>query len=120
MNAETPVNNLPQIQTRDIAQAILAMKPHKAPGPDGLPACVYIQGVDLLVDHLLPIFRASLRMGIYPTEWRHSWTAVLRKPGKPNYSVAKAFRPITLLNIVRKNQDSKFTMQSNLLKFATN
>ncbi|CUA73498.1 putative RNA-directed DNA polymerase from transposon BS [Rhizoctonia solani] len=78
------------------------MKPHKAPGPDGLPACVYIQTIDLLEDHLLPIFRASLRLGIYPTEWRKSHTVVLRKPSKPDYSIAKAYRPIALLNVISK------------------
>ncbi|KAF8600950.1 hypothetical protein BDV93DRAFT_418426, partial [Ceratobasidium sp. AG-I] len=79
-----------------------AMKPNKAPGPDGLPACVYIQGIDIIPDHLLPIFRASLRLGVYPSEWKHSKTAVLRKPGKPDYSAAKAYRPIALLNVVSK------------------
>ncbi|EUC67724.1 reverse transcriptase from transposon X-element protein, putative [Rhizoctonia solani AG-3 Rhs1AP] len=98
----TPIPDLPDLQTKDIRQAVLAMKPHKAPGPDGLPACVYIQTVDLLEDHLLPIFRASLRLGIYPSEWRKSRTVVLRKPGKPDYGVAKAYRPIALLNVISK------------------
>jgi hypothetical protein len=97
-----PVPDLPDIQTKDIEKVILAMKPHKAPGPDGLPACVYIQGAKQLLDHLLPIFRASLRLSIYPSEWKHSRTAVLRKGGKSDYSVAKAYRPIALLNVSSK------------------
>ncbi|KAF8593623.1 hypothetical protein BDV93DRAFT_402375, partial [Ceratobasidium sp. AG-I] len=78
------------------------MKPFKAPGPDGIPACVYIQAVELLIPHFLPVFRASLRLGIYPAEWKHSRTIVLRKGGKPDYSIAKAYRPIALLNVSSK------------------
>ncbi|KEP45734.1 putative reverse transcriptase from transposon X-element protein [Rhizoctonia solani 123E] len=98
----TPVEEPHELQKRHIRQAVLALKPHKAPGPDGIPACVYIQSIDLLEDHLLPIFCASLRLGIYPTEWRKSRTIVLRKPGKPDYSIAKAYRPIALLNVISK------------------
>lgn len=97
-----PVMDLDDIHTWDIAHAIRSMKPNKAPGPDGLPACVYIQGISLLVEHLLPIFRASFHLGIYPREWKHSKTAVLRKAGKPDYGMAKAYRPIALLNVVSK------------------
>jgi hypothetical protein len=97
-----PVPDLPEISLSAIKRAILALKPFKAPGPDGLPACVYKFGAELLADHLLPIFRGSLRLGIYPKTWKQSRTVVLRKPGKPNYSVAKAYRPIALLNVASK------------------
>lgn len=110
-----PVPNLPDIQISNIETAILGMKPHKAPGPDGLPACVYIQGVSLLAPHLLPIFHASLRLGIYPTEWKHSRTAVLRKAGKTDYMVAKAYRPIALLNVSSKILSSCVANRLNLL-----
>ncbi|KDN39715.1 hypothetical protein RSAG8_08633, partial [Rhizoctonia solani AG-8 WAC10335] len=98
----TPVLDVPELQTHHIRQAVHAMKPHKAPGPDGLPACVYIQSIDVLEKHLLPIFRASLRLGIYPSEWRKSRTIVLCKPGKPDYGLAKAYCPIALLNVISK------------------
>ncbi|KAF8597043.1 hypothetical protein BDV93DRAFT_407847, partial [Ceratobasidium sp. AG-I] len=78
------------------------MKPYKTPGPDGLPACVYREGVEVLAPILLPVFRASFATGLYPIAWKHSRTAVLRKAGKPNYSIAKAYRPIALLNVVSK------------------
>ncbi|KAL5640019.1 hypothetical protein ACGC1H_007352 [Rhizoctonia solani] len=98
----TPIADPHELQKRHIRQAVYAMKPHKAPGPDGVPACVYIQSIDLLEDHLLPVFRASLHLGIYPLEWQKSRTVVLCKPGKPNYGIAKAYHPIALLNVVSK------------------
>ncbi|CCO36979.1 Putative 115 kDa protein in type-1 retrotransposable element R1DM AltName: Full=ORF 2 [Rhizoctonia solani AG-1 IB] len=84
-------------------------------GPDGLPACVYKYGADLLVPHLLPVFRASLRLGIYPAAWRKSRTVVLRKPGKPDYSVPKAYRPIALLNVVSKILSACVATRLNIL-----
>ncbi|KAJ1309345.1 hypothetical protein OPQ81_006124 [Rhizoctonia solani] len=101
-NYPAPVNDLPEIQTIDIRQAMLVMKPFKAPGLDGLPACVYIHAIDLLDTHLLPIFRASLQLGIYPTAWCKSWTVVLCKLGKPDYGLTKAYHPIALLNVISK------------------
>ncbi|KAF8593491.1 hypothetical protein BDV93DRAFT_461097, partial [Ceratobasidium sp. AG-I] len=98
----TPVPDLPELSEEDVRKAILAMKPHKAPGPDGLPACVYREGIEALTPILLPVFKSSIATGLYPAAWRHSRTAVLRKAGKPNYSVAKAYRPIALLNVMSK------------------
>ncbi|CUA77302.1 putative RNA-directed DNA polymerase from transposon BS [Rhizoctonia solani] len=94
--------DLKPLTQADIHSVIQGLRPFKAPGPDRLPACVYKYGANLLVPHLLPVFRASLRLGIYPVEWRKSCTVVLRKPGKPDYSVPKAYRPIALLNVVSK------------------
>ena len=34
--------------------------------------------------------------------WREFTTAVLRKPGKPNYEVLKAYQPIVLLCTIPK------------------
>ncbi|QRV76906.1 Reverse transcriptase from transposon X-element protein [Ceratobasidium sp. AG-Ba] len=100
--ANPPVEDLLELSVQDVREAILGFKPHKAPGPDGIPACVYREAVDLLAGPLHRIYSASLRTGNYPAEWRHSRTVVLRKPGKPDYTVAKAYRPIALLNVVGK------------------
>ncbi|KAG9120597.1 hypothetical protein FRC07_003847, partial [Ceratobasidium sp. 392] len=100
--APSPVPDLPELTIDDVTAAIQGLKPHKAPGPDDIPACVYIAGSDLLAPHLLAVYQASLKKGLYPTAWKHSRTAVLRKPGKPDYAVAKAYRPIALLNVIGK------------------
>jgi hypothetical protein len=78
------------------------VSPYKAPGPNGLPACVYKEGCTLLALLLLPVFKASLWLGVYLTNWHKSCTIVLRKPGKPDYLVPKAYCPIALLNMVSK------------------
>lgn len=41
-------------------------------------------------------------MSYHPAPFRHSNTVVLRKPQKPSYNTAKAYRPIALLNTLGK------------------
>jgi hypothetical protein len=48
------------------------------------------------------LFRASLEEGILPDQWRHAKIIPLKKPNKENYSVAKAWRPISLLSTLGK------------------
>ena len=44
------------------------------------------------------IFRATDTLEIYPEDWKHTETPILKKPGKPNYTVTGAWRPIVLRN----------------------
>ena len=38
----------------------------------------------------------------YYEPWKHFTTVVLRKPGKPDYEIPKAYRPIALLCTLAK------------------
>ena len=57
---------------------------------------------DTLTPHLLCIYKAVFLLNTYYPAWREFNTVVLRKPGKPDYSVPKAYRPIALLNTTAK------------------
>jgi hypothetical protein len=48
------------------------------------------------------IFTACIALGHHPKQWRSAKIVVLRKPGKPDYSVPGAYRPISLLNTLGK------------------
>jgi hypothetical protein len=48
------------------------------------------------------LFRSSVREGYLPEQWRQAKIIPLRKPGKPDYAVAKAWRPISLLSTLGK------------------
>ena len=52
--------------------------------------------------HLGRLFRATFHLHYYPEEWKVSDTVVLKKPGKTDYTVAKAWRPIALLGCMSK------------------
>ena len=57
---------------------------------------------DLIANHLLHIFQAIFTLQTYYEPWKHFTMVVLRKPGKPNYEVPKAYRPIALLCTIVK------------------
>ncbi|KZP27670.1 hypothetical protein FIBSPDRAFT_710433, partial [Athelia psychrophila] len=78
------------------------LSPYKAPGPDGVSNSVYTHCADILVPWLGKLFRATFRLKYYPPRWQIYDTVVLRKAGKPDYSISKAYRPIALLITMAK------------------
>jgi exonuclease III len=93
---------MPLITTREIEEAIEEAAPLKAPGPDGITNKALQIASPWIKHHLTKIFNQSLTLGYYPEHFRQSTTVVLRKPGKDNYTVPKAYRPIALLNTTGK------------------
>ena len=91
------------IFSRDnIRAAIKTLKAFKAPGEDGIQNVVLQRCVDTIIDHLYYIYRAVLELDAYPSRWLLILTIVLRKAGKTAYNVAKAYRPIGLLDTLGK------------------
>ena len=85
-----------------IKSAASKLEAYKAPGPDGIPNVVLKQCINILIDRLYYIFRVIFELNTYLRERKESITVVLRKPGKPTYEDPKAYRPIALLNTLRK------------------
>ncbi|EIW53560.1 uncharacterized protein TRAVEDRAFT_82352, partial [Trametes versicolor FP-101664 SS1] len=85
-----------------IERIIRALPPDKAPGPNGITNRVYKVAAPFLVPHLGPLFRASFSLEYYPDQWKMFKTVVLRKPGKPDYCLPKAHRPIALMDSLSK------------------
>jgi len=101
-NYPDPLPDPEPISRSQIARHVLKLAPYKACGIDEIPNIVLQKSLTIILDHLYFIFKAIFELGIYPEEWKQSITAVLRKPGKPNYKIAKAYRPIALLNTIPK------------------
>ncbi|GBE84774.1 RNA-directed DNA polymerase from mobile element jockey [Sparassis crispa] len=85
-----------------IEAVVKRLKDFRALSPDKTPNEVYKRCIDILLPYLGPLFRATFSLKIYPSSWKISDTVVLRKPGRPDYMAAKAYRPIALLNCVGK------------------
>ncbi|KAL6152343.1 hypothetical protein ACJQWK_05935 [Exserohilum turcicum] len=96
----------PAVTEKEVRDAIRAAAPFKAPGPDSIANRTLQVGERLITEHLTRIVNCSLRLGYCPSHFRESTTVVLRKPGKDNYTVPKAYRPIALLNTVGKVMDA--------------
>ncbi|CDO68069.1 hypothetical protein BN946_scf184347.g6 [Trametes cinnabarina] len=90
------------ITDEQVRQAIRSLRAFKAPGPDAIPNEGYKHCVDTVAPILASLFRATFTLSYYPDAWKLSATVVLQKPGKSDYTVAKSWRPIALLNCISK------------------
>ena len=86
----------------EVKRAIFKAKPWKAPGVDGFPAAVWRELWPVLKDHITGLFRRSIDEGRVPKAWKTAKIITLRKPGKTDYTEAKAYRPISLLSTLGK------------------
>ena len=77
-------------------------EPYKATGLSGLSNAVLTHCADLLTPHLGCIYCATFHLSIFPQQWKTIITVVLKKTNKPDYTVAKAYRPITLMETLSK------------------
>ena len=89
------------ISCEHLTQAIHKLNAYKAPGPDGITNIVF-KKCPTLIDQLLSLSNATLQLNTYYDPWRESTTVIIRKPGKLDYLVPKAYRPIVLLNTTAK------------------
>jgi hypothetical protein len=53
-------------------------------------------------DLLTNIYSTCIRLGHHPARWKEATVVVIPKPNKPDYSLAKAHRPILLLETLSK------------------
>ena len=75
------------------------LKNNTSGGPDNLSVMLVKSIATTISPCLLTIMNGILHLGHHPQPWKHSTTTILRKNGKPDYRVPKAYRPIALLCI---------------------
>src|SRR5271155_3906065 len=90
------------ISNEQITRAIKKLQPFKTPGMNGISNSILLHCEDLLTPFLGPIFRATFDLEHYPKQWKKYVTAAIRKPGKPDYTIPNAYRPIALLDTISK------------------
>ncbi|CAD6898017.1 unnamed protein product, partial [Tilletia caries] len=89
----------------EVRTALHRSAKNTAPGPDQVPWEVLMHLSRLWPEFnalLAHLYTACIRYGHHPKAWKQAVVVVLRKPNKPDYSVAKAYRPISLLNTTAK------------------
>lgn len=91
-----------QLTMEEVERAVSTAKPWKAPGHDGLPAMVWKQIWPAVKERVLELFQTSLSEGTLPAQWKQAKIIPLKKPNKGDYTVPKAWRPISLLPTLGK------------------
>jgi Reverse transcriptase (RNA-dependent DNA polymerase) len=111
----TPLKGIRFYSRARIQQVFKTFSPYKAPGQDKIPNVVYIKCMDALIDHLFFIYRAIFKLNTYHPRWLELLTLVLRKTGKTDYSIAKAYRPIGLIDTLPKGFSALNSKQISFL-----
>ncbi|KYG39788.1 hypothetical protein M433DRAFT_9919 [Acidomyces richmondensis BFW] len=74
----------------------------KTPGPDSITQEIIARAYAAIPEIFYNIYSSLLDIGIHPRAWKQAIGAILKKPGKPDYSIPKAYRVISLLNCLGK------------------
>ena len=74
----------------------------KTPGPDTINQDMIIAAYEAEPDMMFEMYSLFFNIGYHPMAWRQATGAVLKKVNKPDYSIPKAYRVISLLNCLGK------------------
>ncbi|CAH0020408.1 unnamed protein product [Clonostachys rhizophaga] len=93
----------------EVENAVRRATPNKAPGTDGITNSILHnkKTLDILLPGLCKLFNACLRLGYCPAHFKDTFTVVLRKPGKDDYTQPKAYRPSNQGRMERQNVRAK-------------
>ena len=73
-----------------------------APGITGISWQVLKQAWPVIKDHAVTIANACLTIRHHPQFWRHTLVVIIPKPDRPDYTLAKNYRPISLIECLSK------------------
>ncbi|KAM0724078.1 hypothetical protein Q7P37_000258 [Cladosporium fusiforme] len=93
---------MPELTVDEIERCLMKTKPWKAAGEDGLPAGVWRRIWPAVSESVHQLFQTSLDTGALPQQWKIAKIIPLKKPNKDDYTLAKAWRPISLLSTLGK------------------
>ena len=97
---------MPPIAEQELSNTILQASGNKAPRPNSISNCILHLTLSHILPQLLPLYNQCLKSGIHLEAFKHSTTVVLRKLNKGDYRLVKAYRPVALLNTLRKAMES--------------
>ena len=87
---------------RRVEWATDSFAPYKSPGVDGTFPALLQKAQEVVIPHLIRIFRACLSMGYVPAIWRLVKVVFIPKSGRNCYSGPRDYRPISLTSFLLK------------------
>jgi hypothetical protein len=88
------------ITEAEIKEGLTDTSNTSAPGPSGIGYSLIKWAFEAVPARFVSLYNACLRHGAHP--WKDTKIIVIPKPAKPDYLVAKAYRPISLLECCGK------------------
>ena len=102
---QNSTNNEPYnapITAGEVKSARAKIKPHSAPGSDGiLPIMITKAGI-LIEAAFLCIFNKCWTSGLFPDKWKEETRIFIPKPDKETYNIPKAYRGLALTSVPGK------------------
>ncbi|MBW0491126.1 hypothetical protein O181_030841 [Austropuccinia psidii MF-1] len=94
--------SFPLITKDEIEKTILELPNKKALELDGIYNKLIKLSKPLLNMHLLYLYNLCLKQGRYPSIWKEACMAIISKAAKADYTDPNFYRPIALLDTLRK------------------
>jgi hypothetical protein len=91
-----------QIEAKDVRKALFTQSIKKAPGADGISFKALRLLWQWAEERVVSLIQGCITHGYHPCTWKTAKGILLRKPDKPTYTVAKAYRVISLLSCLGK------------------
>ena len=88
------------VTNEEIERAIFQMGPHKAPGPNGIPAFFFQEFWDIVKQDILLSVKAFFHSGSLLKSLNHTYITLI--PKMNNHDEVTHFRPISLCNVTYK------------------
>ena len=95
-----PTMNHILIDSRGIVKLLKNINPHKASGPDGIPARLLKETAEEIAPAITLLYQASLNQGRVPSAWKKALIVPIFKKG--SRSSPANYRPISLTAILSK------------------
>jgi Reverse transcriptase (RNA-dependent DNA polymerase)/Endonuclease-reverse transcriptase len=95
-----PPRPLRDVREEEISAALRSTSTSSVPGPSGIGYLLLRWAFEANPSLFSHIFTNALRLGKHP--WGDALVVIIPKPGKSDYTVAKAYRPISLLECYGK------------------
>jgi hypothetical protein len=90
------------------------------PGPDQITQEIIQRAYKAIPDFFYKLYSSLINTRYHLTCWRQATGAILKKPGKPDYSSPKAYRVIVLLNCLGKISERILAQRLGYLAETTN
>ena len=85
-----------------VSSSSLTSSLKKVPEPDRIFFVIIQEAYKAIAEVINLVYKILIKADFHPQCWREGTGVVLKKQDKPDYSLPKAYRIITLLNCLRK------------------